>query len=437
MRTSLKKTGAHSVRISVEASPDELAEDVAAAYRRVAQQVRIPGFRAGKAPRQVIDVQVGREAVLDEFVGAVVPRLFREAVREHDLAPIGDPSISLTEAEFDRPLRFEAETEVRPRLEFRSKDYRGLSVQRPSTDPTDDDVERSLDRLRERFAELDTIDRPAVSGDYVVIDLVGSIDGTEVPDASRPDQLHEVGSGSYGPDLDRELMGTRPGSIVTFSATIADGEYAGREIAFRVLVKDVKGKRLPAADDDFARTASEFDTLAELREALREQLRAAFERASDAAVRDGALEALIDRTKVDLPESLVTEETEHRVAHARERAERAGLTLDQMLSMQGWNEARFREDARDHAVRAIRSDLVLEAVARAESIEVTAEELGSAVADLAASMGRDAKEVARMLDRSGQVVTLAGDIIRSKALDAIVEHATVKSVPRKPPEESP
>jgi trigger factor len=193
-----------------------------------------------------------------------------------------------------------------------------------------------------------------------------------------------------------------------------------------VLVKDVKGKKLPEADDDFAKTASEFDTLDELKAKLREQFHENKERAADAAVRDRALQAMVDRTDVDLPDTLIDEETEHRVAHARERAEQVGLTLEQLLEAQGFDELRFRADARGHAVRAITADLVLEAVARTEDVQVTTEELGREIGGLAQALGRDPKEVAKSLDKTGQVVSLAGDIIRSKALDILVEHANVR-----------
>jgi trigger factor len=188
----------------------------------------------------------------------------------------------------------------------------------------------------------------------------------------------------------------------------------------------VKGKKLPEADDDFAKTASEFDTLDELKAKLREQFQENKERAADAAVRDRALDAMVDRTDVDLPDTLIDEETEHRVAHARERAEQVGLTLEQLLEAQGFDELRFRADARGHAVRAITADLVLEAVARAEDVQVTTEELGREIGGLAQALGRDPKEVAKSLDKTGQVVSLAGDIIRSKALDILVEHANVQ-----------
>ena len=203
------------------------------------------------------------------------------------------------------------------------------------------------------------------------------------------------------------------------------GEHAGAEVTFQALVKEVKSKKLPAADDEFAKTASEFDTLEALREDLRTKLRALKEAESRAAVRDLVLRKLVDALVVELPERLVDQETEHRVEHARERVERQGGTLEQALAEQGWDELRFRSDARAHATRAIRGDLVLEAVARAEGIEVTKEDLEGEFRSLAEASGRDPKEIRRMVERSGQVVSLAGDIIRSKALDLLVEQADV------------
>jgi trigger factor len=198
-------------------------------------------------------------------------------------------------------------------------------------------------------------------------------------------------------------------------------------VQLRVLVKEVKAKKLPPLDDDLAKTASEFDTLAELRDDLRSKLHELKEREAVGVMRDRALDALLARVEVDLPESLVSHETEHRVAEATSRAERSGLTLGQVLETQGWDEDRFRSDARDHAVRAITSDLILEAVARAEGLEVTADEIGAEINAIAQAYQRDAKELAKQLDRSGQIVTLASDIIRTKALDLLVENADIQN----------
>ncbi len=451
MQTTLEETDRHKVKLTVEVEPERFGKDLERAYRKVAQQVRIPGFRKGKVPRQIIDAQIGREAVLGEFIEDSVPEYYRDALREHDLAPIAEPDIDLEQIEEGKPFVFSAVVEVRPRLKLEERDYKGLKVVKPSMQVDDSEVAELLDSLRERFAELETVQHPATTGDYVVMDLRATLNGEEVPEATRPDFLYEVGTGEFTGKLDEELTGKRAGEILKFNAPLDErfGERAGQEVSFQVIVKEVKGKKLPPADDDFAKTASEFDTLPELREALREQLQRNKERAAEAAVRDRVLQELVDAVEVDLPESLVDGETEHRVAHAGERAQQVGITLEQLLAMQGFDELQFRADARAHATRAIKADLALEAVARQEDLQVTAEEIGHEIGQLAAALGREPKEVAKSLDRSGQVVSLAGDIIRSKALDVLVEHADVtpedgtvteaeaSEAPSEPPQDGP
>ena len=429
MQTTLESTDKHTVRLTIEVPPEEFGKDLDRAYRKVAQQVKIPGFRKGKVPRQVIDAQFGRDVVLGEFLEDSVPTYYREALREHDLAPITDPDIDLGEVEEGKPLVFTAVVEVRPRLKLDEDQYRGIRVERPAAEVTDEDVDRFLDSLRDRFAELETVTHPARTGDFVVMDIRATVHGEEIPEGSRQDYLYGVGTGEFGDALDKELEGKRAGEILKFNDALgpAAGDRAGQEVAFQVLIKEVKGKKLPAADDGFAKVASEFDTLDELKESLREQLLRNRERGADAEVRDLVLQAMIDTVEVDLPDTLVDEEVQHRVLHAQERAEQAGTTLPQLLEAQGFDELRFRADARDHAIRAIKADLVLEAVARQEDIQVTPEELGREIAGLAQALGRDPKELAKSLDRSGQVVSLAGDIIRSKALDLLVEHADIHS----------
>ena len=428
MQTTVEETDKHKVKLTIEVPPDEFGKDLDRAYRKVARQVKIPGFRKGKVPRQVIDAQIGRDAVLGEFLEESVPTYYRDAMREHDLAPIAQPDIDLQQVEEGKPLVFTATVEVRPRLRFEDADYKGIELDRPTTEVTDQDVDAMVDSLRERFAELEPVARPAHANDYVVMDIRASVHGQDVADATRQDYLYEVGSGEFGPKLDAELEGKRAGEILKVNDVLPErlGDDAGREVSLQVLVKDVRAKKLPAADDEFAKTASEFDTLGELRAELAEQIAQSKDRAADGIIRDAALGALIERTRVDLPESLVDEETGHRVSHARERAERAGTTLDQLLASQGFDELRFRADARQHAERAIIADLVLEAVARAEDIQVTPEELAREITGLAAALGREPKDVAKTLESSGQIASLAGDIIRSKALDILVEHANIR-----------
>jgi trigger factor len=442
MHATLEETDRHVVRLDIEVPPDEVARDLDSAYRKVGSKAKIPGFRKGKVPKQIIDARMGREAVLEEFVQEFVPRYYALAVREHELAPISNPEITVDTDDMKdgQPLRFSVTVEVRPRLTLTPEQYRGIEIEAPSTEPRELEIDEFVDRLRERFAELEVISRPAGKGDYVLADVRASVHDREISEATRVGFLSEIGSEELVPELDRELEGKRKGDILKFNAVLPESfgpDLTGTEVTFQVLVKEVKSKKLPPADDDFARTASEFDTLEELREDVRAKLRTMKEREAVAAGRDLVLQRLTDTIDIELPDRLVDEETEARVRRAHQRAEQAGVTLEQVLEQQGWDELRFRSDARSHAIRALKSDLVLEAVARQEGLKVTKEDLDKEVKDLAEASGRDPKEVRRIIDRSGQAASLAGDIIRSKALDLLVEAADRTSLGSTVPERTP
>jgi trigger factor len=429
VQTTLEETDKHVVKLSVEVPPEEFAKDLDQAYRHIAGEVKIPGFRKGKVPKPIIDARVGRDYVLEHFVRDYLPTYYARAVRENDLAPIAEPEIDMDRMEDGKPLKFTATVEVRPRLTLQPEQYRGLQVEATPAGATEREVDEYVDRLRDRFAELEVVSRPARKGDFVLADVRATVHDREIPEATRPGLLTEIGSEELLPALDKELEGKRKGEILKFNATLPEnfGEAAGQEVTLQVLVKEVKAKKLPAADDDFAKTASEFDTLEELRSDLRERLGEIKEAESRHLVRDLVLQRAIEQVDVDLPERLVDEETDSRVESAKQRAEGAGTTLDEVLASQDWDELRFRSDARAHAIRSIKADLVLEAVARNEELTVSAEDLDREIQALAESTGRDAKEVRKILERSGQVASLAGDIIRSKALDLMVEAAEVST----------
>ena len=437
MQTTVENTDKHTVKLTIEVPSEQVDKDLDRTYRSIAREVKIPGFRPGKAPKPIIDAQVGREVVLEEFVHQSVPDYFRTAVTDEDLAPIGDPDVDVEQLEPGKSFIFTATVEVRPRLELTEAQYVGVKVTRPSTEPTEEEIDAWIERLQRQFSELEPVDRAAQETDLVTLSLSATRNGEALESLTREEYLYSVGSGEFGESLDAKILGTKPGDIIEFDEDLP-AERFGEELAgpasFRALVKDIKALRLPEADDAFASTASEFDTLAELREDLREKLREVKARDADGVVRDRVLQALVDDVDVELPDSLIEDETAHRIRHAEQQAGRYGLTLDQMLEIQGWDRERLEQDSRDHALRAIMSDLVLEGVARAEKLEVSAEEIGAQIGQMAEAYDRDPKELAKQLDRSGQIVTLAGDIIRSKALDILVERADISE---ETPEEQP
>jgi trigger factor len=437
MESSLQEVGRHRVKVIASVKPEEAKPVLDLAYRHLAGSVNVPGFRKGKAPRKVVEAHVGRGAVLQEFLEHALPEFYYRALREHDLAPIGDPEfddVKVAEVETSG-LSFTATVDVRPRLTFSEADYKGLRIDRPEASVTEAEVDEQLDRLRERFAELETVGHPARRGDYVLADIRSYVHDQEIPELTGQDVLYEVGTEAMVPELDKDLDGARRGDILKVNATLPDrfGERAGQEVSFQVLVKEIKSKRLPALDDGFAKTASEFDTLDKLRADVREKLRRLKDAQTDARIRDEALRLVSEKVTADLPDRLIDQETESRVDSARRRAELQGTTLEEVLKASDVEELQFRSDARAHATRAVKADLALEAVARAEGIRVTDEELDRAVQALSKEVGRSPKEVRRSLERTGQITSLAGDIIRDKALGVVVENAEIVGGPEAEP----
>jgi trigger factor len=430
MQTTLENVEKHRVKLAVAVDPAEAGPFLDLAYRHVASSISVPGFRKGKIPRKIVDQQAGRGAVMQEFLEHALPELYLKAVREHELAPIGEPEFDDLDASDveQKGFSFTAAVDVRPRVEFQESDYRGIRIEKPQPRVAEAEVDEQLDRLRDRFAELEEVGHPARRGDYVVADVRASRNEQEIPEATGTDLLYEVGSEGLVAKLDEELEGSRRGDILKFGATLPErfGEHGGQEASFQVLVKEVKSKRLPALDDGFARTSSEFDTLEELRSDVRAKLLSMKEAQGDAVLRDEALRVITAKVEdVELPEKLIDAETEARVKSATEQAERQGLTLQQVLEASDVEELQFRADARAHATRAVRADLALEAVARAEGLRVSDEELDRVIRGLSKDVGRSPKEIRRMLERSGQITSLAGDIIRDKALSLVIEHADV------------
>jgi trigger factor len=413
------------VKLRVEAPETALAPALAATYRQWAGQMKVPGFRKGKIPRQIIDARVGADVVREEALQDALPDLYREAMTSEGLEAIAPPDIEVVDFAPGAPLVFEATVDLRPEVEL--PELGSLNVAAPDPEVTDQEVDEQLERLRERFAELDTVGREARRGDYVLIDLNGYRHGEPVEGASAPDLLYEVGSRSGPPSLDTELEGERPGSIIRFTDTMppAAGDLAGQEISFTVLLKEVKAKRLPAVDDELAKTVGEFDTLEELRADLRERLAEVKARAVEDELRSLALDVLVDATDLEAPEPLVEREFKHRLQHLQEDLARAGLTMADYERQTGETELGIRSQLRSQVQRSVKAELILEEVARREQFEVTQEEVGTEIAVAAAQMERDPKELAEEVVQSGRLSTLAADIIRRKALEHVVEHMNV------------
>jgi trigger factor len=425
VRSTLEPVEPTKVRINVVVEPDELRPAIDRTARRLSREVRVPGFRKGKVPRQVIEARIGRETLIAEAIEhEAVPEFYAKAIEELGVEPLSRAQVEPPDYTDGQPLEFSATFDVKPELDL--PPYRGIEVERPALEVTDEHVDAQLERLRERTAQLEVIGRPLAKGDFAQIDLRATHHTDEIPELTRTDFLYEVGSGSVVPQLDEELEGKRKGDILRFNATLpeeAGEELAGREVTFQVLVKEAKAKVLPKLDDDFAQEASEFDTLEELRADLRQRLESAAEAQRASELETRVLQAYLDQTEVPLPESMVHDELHYRANRFAQQLGMMGTNLEQYLEALGQTSADVEADLRAQAERAVRAQLVLEAVARAEGFEATDEEIDAEIRRQAQRVGRDPEEVRRAL-ADGRDGVISGDILRSKALAFMVEHAT-------------
>jgi trigger factor len=423
VKTDVEELSPTRVRLTIEVPFDELKKTLDHAYREVARQVRIPGFRPGKVPPRIIDQRIGRSAVLEHAVSDAVPEFYGQAVRETEVVPLGQPDVEITRLDDGAELAFTAEVDVRPRFEL--PDLATIAVTVQDAEVTPDHVEEYLAALRERFASLRSVDRAAGAGDYVSVDLSASIDGTPVEDAQASGVSYEVGSGSMLDGLDDALAGLSAGESATFRAELAGGEHAGETADVTVTVNSVKVKELPELDDEFAQLASEFDTLGELRAGTRRQLEALRRAGQQGQARERALDALMALVDMPLPDALVQQEIEMRRRSLADQAERAGTDIESYLAANDTTaeqvEREFAEDAR----RAVKAGFILDKLAAEENLTVDASELSGYVTEQAYRMGVAPDRLARDLSERGQLGSVAADVLRSKALTLLAERADV------------
>ena len=427
MKSTVTQEGPTKVRITVEATSEELAPAVERAVKRLGSEVKIPGFRKGHVPRQVIEARLGPEEIKDAAIREAVPELFRQAMTGSDVQPITLPEIEVTSYDEKEGFTFDAVVEVKPEITL--PDFSTISVERPPSEVTDEELSEQMERLRERFATLETVARPGRRGDFALIDLNGYQHDNRIDEASAIDLLYEIGSGRFVPELDQELDGSRQGDILKFNATLPDtypGEFGGKEISFQVLVKEVRQKNLPALDDEFAKTASEFDTLDELKADLQAKIGEIKRVTSEAETRNRVLEKVVSETALVVPDALLNEEMSYRLSRFADQLRRGGVTIQQYLERTGQTEEQIEADLRVQAERNVSAQLILEEVGKREGFGASDDEVAAELSEHAKALGKEDKELREQLESGGRMGALAADIIRRKALDLIVERADIK-----------
>jgi trigger factor len=410
-------------KLTVEVPFEELVPSLDKAYKTIAQQINVPGFRRGKVPPMVIDRQVGRGAVLQEAINEVVPQKYVEALQSHDLQPLAQPEVEVTRIDDNEAIEFTAEVDVRP--EITVPDWHGLSAEVEDVAVTEEDVEEQVEALRERFGTLQDVDRPAADGDFVTIDLVATRDGEPVEGAEVTGMSYRVGRGGMLEGLDEALVGMSAGEDKVFRSQLVGGDLVGEDVQVQVKVSQVQEQELPEVDDEFAQMASEFDTAQELIEDVRARLANGKRLEQAASARDAVLEKLLDDVEVPLPETMVADELTERRRTIEQQLAFAGMTMEKYLEDEEQTQEEFESDLERRVRDAVAAQFVLDKVANELEVGVDQAELTEHMVRRAQQSGQEPQEFANHMFEHNHIPELVAEVRRGKALAEIVESATV------------
>jgi trigger factor len=414
------------VRLTVEVPFEELKPSLDAAYKKINQQVSVPGFRKGKIPARVIDQRFGRGAVLEEAINEALPKFYTEAVTEGELADsvLGQPDVDITEFNDGDELKFTAEVEIRPTITI--PDYSAIEVTVDAIEVPEEDVDKALEQLRDRFATTTAVERPAAEGDVVVVDLEASVDGEVLEDGVATGLSYTIGSGQLLDGIDEAVTGLEKGASATFDSELKGGSGAGQPASVKVDVTDVQARELPELDDEFAQLASEFDTLEELRADSRKRLEQvkSYDQATQA--QEKVLDALIELADIPIPEKLLASELESRT-HNLEHHQfpSLGLTWDTYLEGEGKTREEYDAELETQSVKGIKTQFILDELVKIEKLSVNQEELTEHLVRRAASSGMTPDQFAQAVVEGNQVQMLVGEVARGKALAVVVEAVKV------------
>ncbi len=423
MKSTVEQLSPTRVRINVEVPFQELQPDFERAYKELAKQVRLPGFRPGKAPAKLLEARVGKEAILDQVVNEALPSRYGQAVTESDVRPLGQPEIEVTKKEYGQELVFTAEVDVRP--DFTLPDLSALKITVDPIKVSDEEVDTELQNLRARFGTLTGVERPVATGDFVSIDLSATIDGEDVPEAATQGLSHEVGSGRLIDGLDDAIVGLSAGESKVFNTELAAGSHAGKQAEVTVTVGSVKERELPEPDDEFAQLASEFDTIEELKANLSEQVSRSKRVQQAEEIRTAALDALLEGVDMPLPEAIVQAQVDNTIHNALHGLDHDDAKLAEALEKQGTTREKFDADARTEAEKAIKTQLLLDALGDDLDIQVGQDDLTERLVMTSRQYGIQPQELLGYLQQQNQLPAMFADVRRGKTIAAVVEAATV------------
>jgi len=422
MNSTVEALEGNKVKVSVSIDESEFEKDIDAAFKRIAKEVNLPGFRRGKAPRKLLEARLGAGVAREEAMREALPRYYADAVTQHEVDVIAAPELEVTGGQESGPVEFEAVVEVRPVVTVAG--YDGIKVTMPSPEPTDEEIQGQIDRMRGLDATVEAVDRPAEEGDTVVIDIVGTLDGEEQDGLTTDDYSYEVGSGIITAEVDEQLTGAEAGDELSFDATHPD-EDEERQLHFDITVKEVRAKVLPELTDEWASENSDFDTVEELEADLRQRMVDVRKAQGAHELQEKVGQALAALVDIELPEALVSNELNNRLQDLAMRLQAQGLQLQQYLMMTGRSQEQLVDELREAAETSSRVDLGLRAVAAAEGIECSDDELDEEIASVAERVGEKPEKVRSQLERNDQIPAVRSDITKRKALEWLLEHVEI------------
>jgi len=423
VKSNVEQLSPTRVRIKVQVPFTELEPDFQRAYKELAKQVRLPGFRPGKAPAKLLEARFGREAMLEQVVNEALPSRYGQAVAESEVHPLGQPDIEVTKKEYGQELAFTAEVDVRPKIAL--PDLSELTVSVDPVGVSDDDVDAELESLRARFGTLTGVDRPVADGDFVSIDLSATVDGEDVPNAAAQGLSHEVGSGRLIAGLDDALVGLSVDESKEFTAKLATGEHAGHDAQVTVTVKSIKERELPEPDDEFAQLASEFDTIDELRSNLRDQV-GQVKRAQQAEkIRDATMDTLVEQVDVPLPEAIVQAQFDTAIHNALHSFNHDEAKFNEVLAEQGKTREEFETETRSAAESDVKRQLLLDALADDLEVKVGQDDLTERLVMTSRQYGIEPQQLFAYLQENNQLPAMLADVRRGLTIAAVVQAATV------------
>lgn len=424
MKSTVEKLSPTRVKLVIEVPFDELKEEFDKAYKTIAEQVNIPGFRKGHAPAKLIENHVGRGAVLEQVISDMMPSRYEKACTENDVQPLSTPDVDVTKIDDPNLIEFTAEMDCRP--EIKIPDFKGKEISVEPRRATDEIAEQGLKDLQERFATLKGVDRPAKEGDFVSLDLSAKVNGEELKEAETKGLSHRIGQGDLIEGLEDALVGMKAGESKTFTSKLVAGDHANEEADITVVLQKVQEQELPELDDDFAQMASEFDTLDELKEDLAKRANDAAKSEQAANLRDAVLSALIEEANFDIPKGIVEEQAQGQIQQVLSQFGGDENILKSILESQGSDLDSFYDEAKKSAEEATRTWLLLDALAEELSVEISQNDLTEAVVAQARQNNMEPEQFVQAVQQQGQLASLFSDVRRNKALFTVVRDVVAK-----------